>query len=455
MKSKKAVLTEGKIRITLIKLALPMLAGILGIVLLNLIDTFFIGQLGTTQLAAISYTFPVILFISSISHGIGAGTSAIVSRAIGKKNHQQARRLTTDSLLLALVLVIIFVVIGILTIEPVFKLLGAETEVMPYIKSYMEIWYLGMFFVIFPIIGNNAIRALGDTKTPGLIMIIAALINLALDPLLIFGIGFFPELGIAGAAIATVIAKMAVFVIAIYVLGIREKLIVLHKVPLRKVLISWKSILYIGVPTAVTRMVIPAATGVTTALLSGYGTAAVAGYGVATRIEFFALVFVNALGSVIGPFVGQNLGAKKISRIKEGLSFSEKLSLFIGALSFLLLAVLARPIGRLFNDDPAVISNITLYLRIVPLAYGFKGILLITTTILNVLNKPLVASGLNVLQMFVIYLPLAFLGSFLLGIPGIFAGLTVSYFISGIVSHVVLKSSLNEKAIITESILEH
>ncbi len=167
-------LTEGPIVPTLIKLTLPMILGIVSMVAFNLIDTMFVGRLGDDELAAISFTFPVVMVVGGIAMGLGIGISAVVSKAIGEKNQEKVIRFTTDGLLLALLIVAIFAIIGILTIDPLFTLLGVNDKIMPLVESYMSIWYLGVIFIIVPMAGNNAIRATGDTVTPSIIMITAA-----------------------------------------------------------------------------------------------------------------------------------------------------------------------------------------------------------------------------------------------------------------------------------------
>ena len=178
MAVKNARLIEGPVQKTLIRLTLPMVLGTLGMVIFNLSDTFFVGQLGTNQLAALSFTFPVVLIVSSLAMGLGIGASAVISRAIGEGNHYKVKRLTTDSLTLSLIFVGFFALFGLLTINPLFRLLGASGEVLVYISQYMTIWYLGVVFVVIPMVGNNAIRASGDTKTPGLIMVFASFVIL-------------------------------------------------------------------------------------------------------------------------------------------------------------------------------------------------------------------------------------------------------------------------------------
>jgi putative MATE family efflux protein len=434
----RALLVEGPVGKTLVKLTIPMIFGLIGIVAFNLVDTFYVGRLGTDELAALSFTFPVVLIIASLALGLGVGTSSVVSRAIGEGNQHKVQRLTTDSLMLSVLIVFFFVVFGLLTVNSVFRLLGATRATLPLIRRYMMIWYPGVIFVIVPMVGNNAIRATGDTKTPSLIMMVAAVMNMILDPLFIFGIGPFPRLEMAGAAIATVIARAVTLVVSLYILYGRLNMITLERVRLRDVLQSWKQILFIGLPNAGTRMVVPLATAVITRLLSSYGRDAVAAFGVSIRIEFFALTVFIAFSTIFGPFVGQNLGAASYDRVKRGVKFGKGFSIIWGMMLFLVLAVFARSIASLFNDNASVVRMITLYLRIVPLGYGLQGVLLLSVATLNVLKKPLQASMLTVVQMFVLYLPLAFAGSQLFGVIGVFAALALSYCIAGLLSHLVL-----------------
>ncbi|RLC58587.1 MAG: MATE family efflux transporter, partial [Candidatus Cloacimonadota bacterium] len=416
-----AKLIEGPIGKILTRMTIAMTFGLIGMVAFNLVDTFFVGKLGTDQLAALSFTFPVVLVVSSIALGLGLGASAVISRAIGEGDLHKVQRLTTDSLLLALIIVIGFVIVGLFTIEPLFKALGATSKIFPYIKTYMRIWYLGMPFVVVPMVGNNAIRATGDAKTPSIIMVIAVCVNTVLDPLLIFGIGPFPELGIEGAAIATVISRFTTFSVALWVLKKREKMISFDIPKFTEILNSWKHVLFIGVPIAGARIIIPITIGVITRIVSSYGIKAVAGFGVASRLEFFSLAVIHALASVLGPFIGQNIGAKKYDRVHAAINISHRFTILWEIAIFILLILLRTQIAGIFNKDPQVISTIALYLAIVPLSYTMQGVFVLSTTALNVMHKPLQAISLTFFQMFLLCIPLALIGSHLFGLTGIFA----------------------------------
>ena len=404
-----------------------MILGLLGIHAFHLVDTFFVGQLGTRELAAMSFTFPVVFIVGGIALGLGLGTSAVVSRAIGEGSWDRVRRLTTDSLALAMLVVAVFAVAGLLTIDPVFRMLGATDDLLPLIRQYMTVWYLGTVFVVMPMVGNNAIRATGDTRTPSMIMLVAALVNTGLDPLFIFGIGPFPRLELAGAALATVIGRSITFTVALTILWRREHMIATTFPGVAQVLESWKKVLYIGIPSALTNILIPVGIGAITRIVSGYGTAAVAGFGVATRIEMFALTPVMALRSVLAPFVGQNWGAGLHKRLSRGMTVSAWLAAGWGALVLAALALGGKAVASVFNDAPEVVATAGLYLTIVPFGYGLRGILWLSTGTLSVLHRPIDAGLIMIAQIFVLYIPLALLGSNLWGLTGVFgAGLAAN-----------------------------
>ena len=431
---KRPQLVDGPVVKTLVRMALPMMVGIVGMVAFNLVDTFFVGRLGTLELAAMSFTFPVVLVVMSISRGLGVGATSVLARAIGEGDHHKVKRMTTDALLLSVLVVAAFVVVGLLTIEPLFRLLGADEEVLPLIKKYMSVWYIGMPFVVVPMVGNSAIRATGDTKTPSAIMVVAILVNTTLDPMFIFGIGPFPRLELAGAALATVIARATTLVIALLVLTRREKMLTLERVAIREILATWRQVLYLGVPAAATYIIIPLSTGIVTRLIAGYGAVHVAGFGVATRIEMFALTVVMALAVVLIPFVGQNVGAGRHRRIHRAVSYSQLFSLGWGVVLFAVFSLLGRPIASIFNKNPDVIGTAALYVGIVSLSYAAYGIIELNASTFNGLKKPLPAAALSLIRMFALYVPLAFLGSQLLGLKGIFGGIAIANFGTAAVS---------------------
>ncbi len=419
-----------------------MMIGMIGMVMFNLIDTFFVGRLGTVPLAAMSYTFPVIMLLGSISVGIGVGAASVIARAIGNGDNRSVQRLTTDSLFLSVTLVTVLVIIGLFTIDPLFRALGARGDTLVLVKQYMLIWYLGMPFVVVPMVGNNAIRAAGNTKIPSFIMLAAIAVNLVFDPLLIFGIGPFPRLELRGAAIATVAARSTTLFISLYFLRYRFNMLTSHIPSMSKLMASWKQILYVGIPAAITQLTNPLTMGIITRLVTAYGVSAVAAFGIGTRIELFALSPLMSLSVVMIPFVGQNYGAGRIDRIDRGIRFAHRVSIAYGFGIFLFFVLFGKPVAKIFNTDPDVLKNVVLYLTIVSFGYGFQGIVLGTASVFNALNRPMKAFAANSFRLFILYIPIAVLASRYFGLAGIFSGACISSVIAGIISIFWIRSSI-------------
>ncbi len=442
----KGRLTEGDINKTLVKLTLHMIIGIVGMSLFNLIDTWFIGQLGTKELAAISFTFPIILVIGSISMGLGIGTSSVIARAIGEGNLHKVKILSTDSILLSFLVVVFFVILGLITIEPLFLMLGASKDLIVLIKQYMIPWYIGVPFVITPMIGNSIIRATGDTKTPSRIMLLAITINLILDPILIFGYGPFPKLGIYGAAIATVISRFATMIFSLKILYSREKLIILKLRPINEIYNSWKEILYIGFPASGTNLIMPMSLGIVTHIIAKHGNNAIAGFGVGIKVGMFTTSVVLALGSVLAPFVGQNWGAGKINRVRHSIRSSFIFSMIWGFFSFILFIFFSDFLASMFNNNKSIIEIASSYLIIISFSFGFRGVLRLSGNVFNALNKPRPAIILVFIQMIVLTIPLSYIGSWLYDIKGIFYAVAISNIISGAIAYFWIKRVLREKS---------
>jgi putative MATE family efflux protein len=432
----RANLTEGPVSKQLFDLAAPMVVGMASVMLFNLVDTWFVSRLGTLPLAAMSFTFPVITLVGSFTMGLGIGTSSVLSRMIGAGDEEGVRRTATDALILAVVLVASLATLGWLTIDPVFTALGADPETLGYVREYMRIWYVGMVFLVVPMVGNAAIRATGDTKTPAMVMVLAGATNALLDPILIFGFGPIPGMGMAGAAIATVCGRAITLVVALWVLTHREAMIVWARVGLQQLLRSWRAVLAVGLPAGATNVVVPASVAILTWLIAQHGPEAVAAFGAASRIEMMALLAMMALGSGLGPFVGQNWGAGKVERVAEALSLSNRFALAWGAASFVGLGLSSALVADLFVDDEQVANLMAQILWLLPAGHAFHGLFFIGTSTFNAMGRPLFATVLSVLRTPVLLLAFAFAGRALFGLPGIFGAVAAANLVVGVLAAV-------------------
>ena len=438
----KAKLLQGSVGKTLISLAAPMAFGIMAIILFTVVDTFYIGQLGAEPLAAMGFTFPISYIVMSIAMGLSVGTSSTIARAIGEGHQLKVQRFATDGLGLAFLIVTCFSLIGLTNLNTIFSLIGAKGEILKLISDYMIPWCLGVGLLVIPMVGNGAIRATGDAKTPAIIMTIAGLVNIILDPFLIFGIGPFPRLELRGAALATVVSWGVTFTASLWILGKREGMIRLPVFDPKRTFDSWKQILYIGVPAAGTNVMEPLSMAVITRMISEYGEEAVAALGVGGRLEALSLIGLWGLSMAMTPFVGQNFGAGNYDRIRAALRFGSKFSLIWGAVTFILLYLLSGIIAPIFNDDRTVIASVVLFLQIIPISYGMYGIATLINSMFNALGKPLHASLVIILHLFVFVLPLAYLGSKIYGLKGIFIGIAVGNALVGVIAYLMVQKFL-------------
>lgn len=415
----------------LLRMTGPMILGIVAILAFNLVDTFFIGMLGTQALAAISFTFPVTFVVTSLAMGLGAGLSAVMGHALGQGKHEEAARITTDNLFLAVLLVTLIAVAGALTIHPLFRLLGASDALIALIYDYMLIWYLTVPMLVLPMVGNAAIRATGDTKTPSLVMTVAGLVNGVLDPLLIFGIGPFPEWGIRGAAIATSLSWLMAMLVSLYILRRREGLLRWRLSPRPQLLAHWRALLHVAVPASFTNMLNPLANAVLMTIFAGLGTEVVAAYGAASRVEALLLIVMMALSSVLAPFISQNCGAGNPARAKAALQLCMRFALLFQLAVYALTWLLAPFIADLFSDHPQVVRLIVLYLHLVPIGYGFQGMVMLLASALNGVRASSISFLFNGLRLFVFLLPGAWLGAKLGGEQGIYLGILLANLAAG------------------------
>ena len=425
-------LTTGSVSRQLIRLTIPMIIGMLSMVIFNLTDTFFVARLGTQALAAISFTFPIVMILGAIAMGLGTGTASLISRTIGSGEHTHPGRITSSALVLSVLCALIFSIFGLSTMNHAFRILGAHEDMIPLIKEYMVIWYTSLPLLIIPIVGNNAIRGSGDTRAPAFIMAFAAVLNIILDPIFIFGLFGIPEMGIRGAAIATALSRATTLAASLYILSARKRLLAM---PNHRVLFSaWRNILHIAIPSSFTNMLVPITIGVLTRLVAEYGEAVVAGVGAGSRITAFALMPVISLQVSMVVFIGQNWGAGHIDRIRLARKYSVSFSLAWGLLSWLMLLVLSHPLANIFSKSPEVQKSLITFLLIVPAGYGFRGITYIADGTFNALNKPYTAGSLLSIRMLVLYIPLAFLGNYLYHVPGIFCGVATANILAGLAS---------------------
>lgn len=436
-KSNRGDLTTGPIKKHLFRLSGPMTWGIMMIISFQLVDTYFVSLLGTEDLAAFSFTFPVTYFIFSFIMGFSIAMSSVVSRLVGSGDSDAVRRVATHGLVMVMAVGIILSILGLVFMEPLFKLLGAPAEMLPQIASYMTIWFWGAIFVSTPMVGNAAMRACGDAMTPAIIMTLAAVTNVILDPIMIFGLFGFPRMELEGAALATVLANGGAMLAGIWLLYKPKKILCPRAlIDYSKFKDSAKRLLFIALPAGITNSIQPIVNAIIIALLAKSGTEAVAAFGVVTRIEAFAFIILMGIAVGMAPIIGQNWGAEKYGRVQQTLKFSINFNIVWSFFVAIILGLFAKPIMTMFSDNVDVIRYGVLFFWIVPFTYAFSNLLNGWASAYNAMGMPQRSVLMVFVKLVILLIPSLYIGHAINGAIGIFIAIATVNFGAGLFFHI-------------------
>ena len=437
----KVDLTSGSLLKHIVRMAIPGMGGFFAIVVFNFTDTYFVSKLGTNALAAMGYTFPIVMIMHALVLGVSAGAEVIVSHSLGAKNKSQAREITAAGIYLALILSAIASGLGVLFLDDVFGLLSAKGEALRLAEEYMFIWFLTATTVFMPPVSDGLLRASGDMVRPFVVMTICAVFNAGLDPLLIFGYWGFPELGIAGAAYATAIARSIAMLISLYFLTKNAKLMQWKYIVPKKLVKGWLSILKLGMPASVTQLMFPLSRFVFTKLImiasGGVGVAAIAA---GSRIEYFTQIVPYAISFALVAIFGQNLGAKKFDRLQHGFNLLAIISFAYGVLALWLFLLGGHLLSEIMSDGNAAVEYLT-YKYLIYTAIGCGGFYftMLSLRAIIALGKSLDAAILNIIQVLLIVLPSVVSGFYIAGFDGLVVGSSIGNLISGLLLIVISK----------------
>ena len=431
-------LTVGSEYQHLMRLTGFMLLGLVAVMSANLIEALYIGKVGTQELAALGFTFPVVMGLHGMLMGLGIGASSVVARSIGGREWRRAKALITHSFVLVLAFVALITLLMLLFLIDIFTVLGATGEILDMSVDYMRAYLIGFPFFAIAMVGSTLMRAAGDAVKPGYLMVVGAALQVVLGPVFIFGLFGFPEKGLEGAAAAFVVARTFSFLMYVYFVY-KDDLLVFD---LKNFWRSSKDIMHVGLPAIVSNIIGPFSMSVITRLLAGHGAVVVAGFSVASRIETMFAMVMWALSMSVAPFVGQNWGAKHFKRVTRSLRLGNLFALAWGVLSYLILIVLGPFVISLVNNDQDVIGAATVYLMIAPLGMGFMGVMANCMSSFNALGQPGPPFIMSLCQMIFLSIPFAIIGDYFFGYHGIFAGGVLSILIIALISYLWLKRNI-------------
>lgn len=403
-------LTSGSIPRHLVRLTIPSIAGALAITAFNLTDTYFVSRLGTIPLAAMGFTFPVVMVVGAIAMGISMGSGSVLARAMGAGDNDKMRKTATYGLFLALALTALVGLIGLITLDPLFLALGANEITLPLVKEYMIIWYAGSVVVLTPPVGDGNLRATGDMIRPSIVMMICAVGNIVLDPVFIWGLGPIPAMGIRGAALATVLSR-GLGMAATLIFNANSGLLDFSRPRLSELFSTWRSILFIGVPAAVAQLLPSALRSVLTITTAAIvGTTGVAALAAGTRIESIPIMVAWAFNAAILTLIAQNYGAGHSDRVETVRRTIVRYGLAYGLFLAVLIYLVSPALARIFTDDPAVAEYTVLYLRIYFASAFFVLVFNWNSVALNAIGRPIISLWLNLTGIGLLMIPGALIG---------------------------------------------
>jgi putative MATE family efflux protein len=397
--SKNIQLTKDPIWTLLRKVTIPASTGSLFQTFYNLVDTWFAGKISADAIAAIAKSFPIYFVIIAVGVGIGAATNSTIGNLIGEKNIKKASLFVAQSVIFAVIISIIVTLFGLNLSNFFLSLMGSNLESILLTREYLDIIFYGTFIVMIQISLNGTLNAQGDTKSYRNVLIFSFFLNIFLNPLFIWGYGIIPGFGIAGLAIATVIAQSIGTLYLIYkVNSCRLKRYIYLKCFVPK-FIMLKELLNQSLPIIFSMLFIGVGIFNILYFIGKFGDLAIAGYGAALRIEQVFLLPVIGLNTAVLSIGGQNFGAKNYNRIRElytkALIFGSSFMSIAGIIMF----IFAETFVSLFTENLIAIEHGAIYLKIAALIGPIYPVFFITTAVFQAVKKPIFSLYLSIIRL--------------------------------------------------------
>ncbi len=414
----------------LFKLGLPITVGMLAQTLFNIVDTIFVGRLGADAIAAVTIVFPIAFIIIAIGSGIGVGTTSLVARTVGAKD-RRAGLVVSNAIALSLLTSVFITITGLLANRFLFVSMGVGGEVLEMAVSYINIIFSGMVFMLFAMICSAILRGEGNAKTPMKVMITSAVLNIILDPVFIYVLGY----GVSGAAIATVIARTVGSLIMFHVFFVKKS----TDVPVSFKGFRFdagiiKDIFRVGLPASFSQILMSSGMLILNFFLVPFGSVAVAAFGLGFRIDMLVQMPVIGISSGLVTMVGMFVGAKNFKRARWVTNYAMKVSIFIMSAVGILFFVIAEYLMMIFTSDAHVIALGAQYVRIVVLSYPFIAISMMVYSSFQGAGRGMPSLVLTFFRTILLSAPLAYIFAFVYGMGpvGVWVGIASSSFLSAL-----------------------
>ncbi len=439
----KVDLTHGPVRGHLLRMLGPFSIAIIALLSAGIIDMIYLGNLtsetvpnmGVLAVAAVTVAHPLTFLGNSANIGLGAGTMSAVSRALGENNPERARRHGASAIFFAFMIMVVIVSLIMLVLPFVMPFFSKDSAVLEMASSYLIISLPGLVIISIASMSNNILRAGGEAFLPSTIMILGALINIALDPFLIFGWGPFPRMEVQGAALATLIGNCVAAAYGFYLVSRKRKAVDFKGMTIASFKRAAITIGSVGIPAAMTNIIVPVGTVVVVAIIGQkLTTNELAAFGISRQAEILSVGLLYALSACIGAITGQNGGAGQTDRVREAFKESYKIAFYWSTFMALVLAIFAGPISNLFINDENVAKAAIQYFYIVPITIFAYGFVFVSAAGLNALGRPKFGLIYTIIRSLILYIGLTYIGVTLDGLRGAFVGIAIANLISGFIA---------------------
>lgn len=415
------MMTEAPIPGLIGRLAVPTIISMLITSFYNMADTFFVGKIGTSATAAVGVVFPVMAIIQALGFFCGHGSGNSISRHLGSKDIQSARELASTGFFLAFALGILLMVLGLIFLDPLSHLLGSTETIFPYTRDYLRFILLGAPYMTAQLVLNNQLRFQGNAFYAMIGITSGGVLNVILDPIFIFVF----DLGISGAAIATILSQFVSF--CLLLVGLRvSKCIPIHLRNVRLTALRLREIMGGGLPSLFRQGLGSIATTTLNIAANPYGDAAIAAMSVVSRIMMFANSALIGFGQGFQPVCGFNYGADKYDRVKEAFWFCVKVSTAVLLGLAVLGGFLSGHLIWIFRNDPDVIQIGTTALRFQCVTFALNGWIIMNNMMMQTMGKTVPATILAASRQGLFFIPALLILPQFLGLTGIQCAQAVS-----------------------------
>ncbi|MGI5858781.1 MAG: MATE family efflux transporter [Tepidanaerobacteraceae bacterium] len=421
--------TQGSIPRHLINFTIPLFLGNLLQTFYNTVDTIWVGKfVGPQALAAVSVSFPIIFILISLATGITMATTVLVGQYKGAGDDEMVKKVINNTVILLVIASAVMTTVGIVLHKPILKLMNTPDEIMQAAAGYLNIIFAGLIFT-FGYNGISAVlRGLGDSNTPLLFLFYTTIINIILDPILIFGIGPAPKMGVSGAALATVISQAISVFLAIRHLNRMSNIFTIKFKDIKYDSYLTKQIIKIGLPAGMQQTVVALGATVVMSIVNTFGETIIASFGAAKKIDSFSFMPSMSIGLATSSLTAQNIGAGKFERVKEVARWSAIMAITISVIVTAVVISFPKALLSMFTSDPDILREGAVILRILAIYYVPFALMWVFSGIIRGAGDTLITMLISILSLWGIRLPLAlYLSKYTtLGSKGIWIAMVIS-----------------------------